>query len=107
MHSHENDPMGIVGACPTCKTAYIYQNVRILRKAKEQTLFHLTCDKCKHSMLFSVLRQKEGVMCSGLMTDCSFEDAKLFHGKEIVSIGDVMEAHEALDIAWSQELFSK
>jgi coenzyme F420-reducing hydrogenase beta subunit len=100
MSLSENDPMGLVGTCPTCQAAYPCSNVRILKQAQRQTLFHLSCEQCHHAMLFAVQRRKDGVMCSGLMTDCTFEDAQRFHAQEGVSIGDVMAVHEALDGAW-------
>ena len=96
----EQDPLGLVGACPTCQAAYLCSHVRLLTQTQEQTLFHLTCQQCKHAMLFNVSRRKDGVMCSGVMTDCTFEDAQRFHSKEGVSIGDVMSVHEALDSTW-------
>lgn len=96
----ENDPLGLVGACPTCQAAYPYSHVRLLKKTQEQTLFHLTCEQCQHAMYFSVKWCKDGVMCSGVMTDCTFEDAQRFHSKEGVSIGDVIAVHEALESDW-------
>ena len=103
----ENDPLGMVGACPTCQAAYPCSNVRLLTQTPQQTLFHLSCQQCHHAMLFSVQRRTDGVMCAGIMTDCSFEDAKRFHAQDVVSIGDVMAVHEALDSSWGGIISTK
>ena len=102
-----NDPLGLVGTCPTCQASYSCSGVRLLKQSVQQTLFHLTCHQCHHAMLFSVQRRKEGVLCSGIMTDCTFEDAQGFRGKDGVSIGDVMAVHEALDHTWGGILSTK
>ena len=106
MNHDEHDPLGFVGACPTCQSAYPCANVRLLKQTAEQTMFHLTCEHCQHAMLFCVARRKDGVLCSGVMTDCTFEDAQRFHVQEEVTLGDVIGMHEHFDQTW-RDLFSK
>lgn len=43
-------------------------------------------------------------MCSGIMTDCTFEDAQRLHGKEGVSMEDVLTLHEDFEQSWGDFL---
>ena len=107
MSLSKHDPLHLVGTCPTCQTAYPCSNVRLIKQKEAQTLFHLTCGQCHQAMLFCIQRRKDGVMCSGIMTDCSFDDAQRFHTQERVSIGDVIAVHETLDSAWGDIISTK
>jgi len=106
MKSHEHDLFGLVGACPTCQAAYPCANVHFLKQVSQQTLFHLTCERCKYAMLFCITKRADGILCSGIMTDCTFEDAQRLHTQEEVTLGDIIGLHENFDQTW-RDLVSK
>ena len=56
----------------------------------------MTCDQCFHAMIFAIMKRHTGVVCSGMITDCSFDDAERSLAQETVSIDDGIEIHEAL-----------
>ncbi len=97
MKSKEDAPHPL-GQCPVCRTSYAAASVAPISQRGQTSLLHLTCDSCQHAMILSLRRSPQGLVCAGIVTDCSAEDAKRFASSEPISVDDVIEAHEALQL---------
>lgn len=86
----------MITACPYCTLSYRESDVRLLRRERIQSLYHVYCSECCHAMLVSIIKKKGGILCAGVFTDCIFEDAQRFLDAEKVSIDDVISVHKAL-----------
>lgn len=88
----------MINNCPHCDTQYLDRMVNFVSKDSLGAIFHLHCTKCDRSMLLKVKKYRDGLECAGIFTDCDFEDAKQFLGREAISVDDVIGVHLALEL---------
>ena len=86
----------IVSHCPLCQTRHNNIEARILGEDGETHLLHLTCRKCRNSILALVLVNQTGVSSVGLITDLTFEDVVRFRHKSKITVDDVILTHQFL-----------
>jgi len=83
--------------CPLCKAEYSHSQTLILEESESQTIFHLTCDKCKSSVLAFITEGKQGVVSLGLATDLSAEEAARVLKRKSISQEEVLEIYKYLN----------
>ncbi len=93
----QNEPHPL-GRCPVCRSSYAAASIAAVKIQGSTSFLHLTCQSCEHSMMLSLRRRREGLVCAGIVTDCNLEDARRFADSEPISVDDVIEMHEALQL---------
>ncbi|MBI4437567.1 hypothetical protein HY631_01310 [Candidatus Uhrbacteria bacterium] len=100
-----NEGLKLVSFCPVCETRYNPMEARALSGAGETQLLHVQCRKCQNSILALVHVNQTGASSVGLLTDLGFDDVVRFRAQRVVSIDDVIEAHQFLEEAhWEEAL---
>ena len=97
MHGSHNE-LRLITACPGCARSYTQEDRLVIDRSKRRSVMYLLCASCQRALLVSVVRKEDGVLCTGVFTDCSGEDAKRAFSGDVVSTDDILEAHEALKL---------
>lgn len=95
-HDHGSRLPEPLARCPFCSTAYRSHDLRGLKDRQGSQVTHATCGKCQRAMLFAVDRRTGQVVCVGLFTDCTAEDAARFDNNEKISLDEVLNTHVSL-----------
>jgi hypothetical protein len=88
--------MAFASNCPKCLSAYSESDLQAVRKIGNKQLFHISCQICRSSMMISLSKKQDGILCTGVMTDLSAKDAKYFSKLQPISADDVISLHEQL-----------
>jgi len=92
------EEINLLTQCPTCQSTYHQQDARLIQKQGSTSIFHLSCWSCQSALLISIKRRPSGIVCSVVITDCNYEDAVKFKQSPKISVDDVIEAHNALEL---------
>jgi len=85
--------VNIPDKCLHCNQPYKQKDIDVIREEGNLLVFHLTCSKCKISVILNMLAGKEGIFSVGTMTDIQKEDlSKIIESKPITA-DDVIKAH--------------
>ena len=87
-----------LGACPSCQGAYDSKSARVLERKGPRSFLHISCPYCLQAMILSVESKREGLTCAGIITDWTFQDAKRFLHSKPISLDEVIQAHDDLDL---------
>lgn len=89
--------MKLISVCPLCEEHYNPTEAQLVGEAEDSHLLHITCRKCRNSIIALVLVSQGGVSSVGLVTDLNFEDVIKFRASQEVSYDDVLEMHGILE----------
>lgn len=84
--------------CPRCLSAYQDDDLKLIKNYGHDKVFHISCMICRSSMIVSLLKQSNGILCTGVVTDLSYTDAKRFSNEEPISADDIINLHEQLKL---------
>ena len=88
--------ISFTSTCPRCLSDYREDDLKLIRKVGSQQLLHISCMICRSSMIISLMKRADGILCTGVMTDLSYKDAKRFSTSPAISADDVISLHEQL-----------
>lgn len=94
--THSDDGLKLIQQCPMCETAYEPLEIKVLDEEENKHLVHVTCAKCKHSVVALITSQPSGVSSVGLITDALPEDVQRFKESDAVDFDDCIAWHELL-----------
>lgn len=77
-----------------CTFSYETGKVVILEEYNESHLVHITCQKCKGSILHMVVTTPLGASAVGIITDLSAMEAAKLRKQPAVSEDDILEFHK-------------
>jgi hypothetical protein len=80
--------------CPACSTSFDVLHAKVIETYPDAHLVHFTCDKCRNALLAVVALSSDATQTVGLLTDLSYEDVLRFSKMQMISIEDVVDAHE-------------
>ena len=84
--------------CSSCDTSLSSDAVTILSRTSSRSLVHVHCQSCERSMLLRIDAQRDTIVCFGTLTDCSVEDMRCFSDAPVISVDDVLLAHQYLSL---------
>ena len=84
----------LIKDCPLCTFSYETGKVVVLEEYNESHLVHITCQKCKGSILHMIVTTSLGVSAVGIITDLSAVEVAKLRKKPAVSEDDVLEFHK-------------
>ena len=103
-----NERLKMVTSCPVCKTTVDSLNARIVETYQDAHLVHITCKKCRNTLLAVVALSANETQSVGLVTDLSYEDVLRFSNAQAVVIEDVMSTHLFFEKkGWALEFLQK
>ncbi|MFC1787634.1 hypothetical protein ACFLZY_00210 [Patescibacteria group bacterium] len=88
-----SEGLKLVSYCPLCETRFNSMEARVLGEDQETHLLHITCKKCRNSILALVLLSGSGSSSVGVITDLSADDVFRFKRSKKISTDDVIEVH--------------
>lgn len=93
-----HDEHRILTQCPHCSLRYSASDIRVVSGVLERTILHVTCSGCMYKMLISIMKRREGIACFGISTDCSYSEALRLLEGGVITVDDVINVHEALQL---------
>lgn len=84
----------LIKECPLCAFSYQKGKVVILEEYSESHLVHITCQKCKGSILHMVVITPLGASTMGIITDLSAVEVARLRKQPAVSEDDLLEFHK-------------
>ena len=90
------DDLKVMTNCPLCGYYYNPVKAQILEENEEAHLIHITCNKCKASVVAVVLDTAMGLSSIGLVTDLDPEDVLKFKNMPVLSADEVLDIHEEI-----------
>lgn len=90
------DDLKVISNCPLCGARYNPMKADILEENEEAHLIHITCNKCRVSVLAMILHTSMGMSSVGLVTDLTPEDVLKFKNKKDISADDIINFHKKL-----------
>ncbi len=82
--------------CPVCHGAYPKESGEVLDKKAGANLLHLTCGKCRQTVLVLVVKTSFGLSSVGMLTDLSFADGLRLQHRGEVSEEELLAFHQLL-----------
>ncbi len=82
--------------CPFCNTKFSIDQARIISEKKDSFLIHAYCQKCRCSVLASLIANPMGISSIGLVTDLTYEDVLRFRKAKEINSDDVIYAYQHL-----------
>ena len=73
-------------------------DAKLVAKRGNTVEYHISCAACHRALMLKVGTTGGRLSCSGVLTDCSFEDALLFKDCKKINVDDVLAAHLALQL---------
>lgn len=95
MHNMGGD-LRLVSSCPLCGKRYDQNCASVIEEHKNMFLLHIQCNKCKGSVVSSMMSGQIGVSSIGLITDLTSDDVVKFRHRSLISGDDVLELHHFL-----------
>lgn len=95
----------IVSYCPLCETQYNVKQAKILDEREDAQLLHITCVKCKSSVLAMILMNPMGISSVGLVSDLNSVEVGKFKKKNAISSDEVINFHKTLEKKSISEVF--
>ncbi|MFH1405513.1 MAG: hypothetical protein ABIH21_05495 [Patescibacteria group bacterium] len=96
MEQENNDwseSLKLITYCPLCESKYKPMSARVVREQGQTHLMHMTCNKCKNSILAVVLVNQIGASSVGIVTDLSYDDVLNFETRQRIVTDDVINVH--------------
>lgn len=93
---HLFDKIKWVSVCPFCNTKFHIKQAKIIAEKKDSFLIHVYCQKCKCSVLASLIANLMGISSIGLVTDLTFEDVIKFKQAKNINSDDLLLAYQSL-----------
>jgi len=87
----------LIKSCPICAVKYEIEKVQVVDD-KEDILVHFGCKNCHSSLLAHIAEMPFGVVGSAILTDLSAPEVMKFKNANAVSVDDVLEVYEKLEI---------
>lgn len=88
------DRLKLVKECPLCSFSYEQGKIVVLEEYDESHLVHITCQKCKGSILHMVVTTPLGASAVGIITDLSASEVAKIRKKPAVSVDDILDFHK-------------
>ncbi len=98
MKKHDEEGLQLMSHCSKCKSRFTKEELQYIGEENGGTILHISCGTCRQNMLVSTLKKDGGIICQGMITDLSLDDAKRMLKAGKVSIDDVLSIHEALQL---------
>lgn len=92
-----DEGLRLISFCPLCEAHFSPKDSQIIGERENSHLLHITCQKCRNSVLAIITVSSEGISSVGLVTDLNYEDVLKFRQKQAVETDDVLLAHAALE----------
>lgn len=89
--------MKLISVCPLCDEHYNPTEAQLVGEAEDSHLLHITCRKCRNSIIALVIASAGGMSSVGLVTDLNFDEVVKFRTTQGVSEDDVLEMHGTLE----------
>ncbi len=89
----DSSKAGMSSNCPLCDAVFDPSQALIVDESSKGVLFHLTCGKCRSSLLAVVAVSKIGINSFGMLTDLSAADVRRLRKARAVSQDDVLRAY--------------
>lgn len=93
----KNSLFQIPETCPNCSHRFNRAEASIIGNKGNSILIHITCPKCKISVISSVSLSNAGVMTVGMLTDLSKEDLSMLKEDNAITVDDVIDMHEYIE----------
>ncbi|MFA6296048.1 MAG: hypothetical protein WC663_01725 [Patescibacteria group bacterium] len=90
------DKVKWLSICPFCNTKFSIDQARIISEKKDSFLLHAYCQKCKCSVLASLIANPMGISSIGLVTDLTYEDVLRFKKASEINSDDIICAYQDL-----------
>ena len=94
--SHHMASLQIITNCPMCDFKYDKENIKMIDKKDGVIAIHLSCQKCKSSMMMVIMTGALGITSVSMMTDITKNDLKNIKNS-YVEYDDVLEMHKFLE----------
>ena len=91
------DGLRLISHCPICNTKHNILKAKILEEKNNSHLIHVTCDKCKSSVIALILSNALGISSIGLVTDLDSEEVLKFKEGSDISCDEIIEFHQKLE----------
>jgi len=86
--------INIPDKCLRCNDSYKQKDIDILQESGDLIVFHLTCTKCKTSVILNMVAGQDGIISIGAMTDASKEDINKIKQGRTITTDDVIKVHK-------------
>jgi hypothetical protein len=86
----------LISYCPLCNTHYNPSEAAVLEEKDGAHLIHVSCNRCKSSIVAVIITGGIGVSSVGLITDLTSKDVMKFKISSPISEDDVIEAYELM-----------
>lgn len=84
----------LIKECPLCAFSYEKGKVVILEEYNESHLVHITCQKCRGSILHVVVTTPLGASAVGIITDLSAKEVVKLRKYPAISEDNILEFHK-------------
>lgn len=91
------DGLKLISHCPICNAKHNILKAKVLEEKKGSHLIHVTCDKCKSSIIALVLSNPLGISSIGLVTDLDSEEVLKFKEGKNITPDEIIEFHKKLE----------
>lgn len=82
--------------CPLCRGAYSPRGIVVIEEADDNRLVHVTCPKCRVSLVAVVAVSPLGMSTVGMLTDLSAGDLKRLANRSAIAADDILAFHQCL-----------
>jgi len=89
--------MRLSSRCPLCNSKFDPADAEIVDESQQGILFHLTCTKCRSSLLAVVAASRLGLNSFGMVTDLTARDVRRLRKSEALNHNDVLNAYKEIN----------
>ena len=100
------EALKFMGKCPLCGTAYDAVTAKLFAKKEGANLIHITCFKCKSAFMAIIMTFGQGISSVGMITDLNYEDAKKMYGRDPLTVDEVIEGYQFLQITQKEDFLN-
>jgi hypothetical protein len=93
-----SDNLKLITYCPLCSAHFSFSAAKVLEERDDAHLVHIQCQKCASFIVALIMTNAMGVSTVGLITDLTSEDVSKFATSSRLSVNEVIEIYQALQI---------
>lgn len=88
----------LIKQCPVCSSKYLIEKIAIVSDEEDGYLLHFSCHNCANALLAKIAPLPFGIIGSAVLTDLEANEVLKFKNAGSVSVDDVLEVYEKLEI---------
>lgn len=95
----------IVSFCPLCETKFQIKRAKVIEENEDGQLLHMTCSKCKTSILAVINLTQTGLTTMGVVSDLASDEVQRYQSVEEIEADELLNFYRGMKKDPFKELF--